>query len=291
MGAAQFDRQSFLQNKPDPPRVPISMIAPLVLAGVVVLGGLLFYKFAIADGSVGAGSTRDAELTRIEEKLGTIERRLDQIEKRRKAPTSETTATETKAQKNDSTPPAPAPAPRTVYRIFPARSVQNSPIAAAAPSPGPSEVQVGYQKKEINALQRDVTASREEWEATTNRLGSVVGELGAQRSEIDDNKATLNQLLDRFQRQDYTFTLQRRSGRLRVGPLALWLQSSDNRTGRYTMRVMVNDKWVEFKDRALHEAVDFYPSGSTVPIELVVSQVNRDRVAGKIAVPQYLGTQ
>jgi hypothetical protein len=267
------------------------MIAPLVLAGVVVLGGLLFYKFAIADGGIGAGSTRDAELTRIEEKLGTIERRLDQIEKRRKAPTSETTATETKGQKIDSAPPAPAPAPRTVYRIFPARSVQNSPIAAAAPSPGPSEVQVGYQKKEINALQRDVTAGREEWEATTNRLGSVVGELGAQRSEIDDNKATLNQLLDRFQRQDYTFTLQRRSGRLRVGPLALWLQSSDNRTGRYTMRVMVNDKWVEFKDRTLHEAVDFYPSGSTVPIELVVSQVNRDRVAGKIAVPQYLGTQ
>ena len=138
MGAAQFDRQSFLQNKPDPPRVPISMIAPLVLAGVVVLGGLLFYKFAIADGGIGAGSTRDAELTRIEEKLGTIERRLDQIEKRRKAPTSETTATETKGQKIDSAPPAPAPAPRTVYRIFPARSVQNSPIAAAAPSPSPA---------------------------------------------------------------------------------------------------------------------------------------------------------
>jgi hypothetical protein len=162
-------------------------------------------------------------------------------------------------------------------------------IAAAAPVPG--EIQTGYQKKEINALQRDVTAGREEWEATTNRLGSVVGELGAQRSELDNNKATLNQLLDRLQRQDYTFTLQRRSGRLRVGPLALWLQNSDSRTGRYTMRVMVNDKWVEFKDRALHEAVDFYPSGTTVPIELVVSQVNRDQVAGKIAVPQYLGTQ
>jgi hypothetical protein len=287
MGTGQFDRQVFLQSKEDPPRIPISMLAPLVLAGVVVLGGVLFYKFAIAETTSEVSSPRNAELTRIEEKLGTIEQRLDQLEKRRKATTSETAGAEAKEQKNNSAPPAPAPAPRTVYRIFPPRSVQNSSVAAAS-TPDP---QVGYQKKEISALEREVTAGREEWEATTNRLGSVVGELGAQRSELDTNKATLNQLVDRLQRQDYRFTLQRRSGRLLVGPLALWLQNSDSRTGRYTMRVMVNDKWVEFKDRALHEAVDFYPSGSTVPIELVVSQMNRDQVAGKIAVPQYLGTQ
>jgi hypothetical protein len=292
MGTAQFDRQAFLQNKENPPRIPLSVIAPLMLAILVVLGGLLFYKFVILDGGSDASSTRTAELTQIQEKLTRIEQRLDQLEKRRRALSSEASASSTKEQKT-ATPAAPATAPatRTIYRIFPARSVQNSALAAAIPPSvtNVTDAQGNYQKKEITALQRDVSAGRDEWEATTNRLGNVVGELGAQRNELESNKATLNQLLDRFQREDYTFTLQRRSGRLRVGPLALWLQNSDSRTGRYTMRVMLNDTWIEFKDRAVHEAVDFYPSGSTVPIELVVSQINRDVVAGKIAIPQHLG--
>ena len=222
MGAAQFDRQVFLQNKENPPRVPISVLAPLVLAVVVVAGGLLFYKFVIADTAGDAVSSRNAELTQIEEKLSRIEQRLDQIEKRRRALSSEPAAV-AKEQKADLPVPAALPPPRTVYRIFPARAVQNTP-AAPVPVPATNDVQSVYQKREINALQRDVTAGREEWEAATNRLGNVVGELGAQRTELESNKATLNQLLDRFQRHDYTFTLQRRAGRLRVGPLTLWLE-------------------------------------------------------------------
>src|ERR1051326_3908181 len=182
MGAAQFDRQVFLQNKENPPRVPISVLAPLVLAVVVVAGGLLFYKFVIADTAGGAGSSPDAELTPIEEKVSRIEQRLDQIEKRRRALSSEPAAV-AKEQKADLPVPAALPPPRTVYRIFPARAVQNTPAAPVA-GPATNDVQSVYQKREINALQRDVTAGREEWEATTNRLGNVVGELRSEERRV-----------------------------------------------------------------------------------------------------------
>ena len=236
MGTAQFDRQAFLQHKDNPPRIPLSVIAPLMLAILVVLGGLLFYKFVILDGGGDVSSTRTAELNKIEEKLTRIEQRLDQLERRRRVLSSEAAASTAREQKAATSAPATAPATRTIYRIYPARSVQNSPLAAAVPSTAASvtDAQGNYQKKEISALQRDVSADREEWEATTNRLGNVVGELDTQRNELETNKATLNQLLDRFQRQDYTFTLQRRSGRLRSVP---WGSGCRTRTtGRDVIR-------------------------------------------------------
>src|SRR6266536_2497403 len=287
MGASQFDRQAFLQPKEVPPRNPLSMVGPLLLAAVAIVGGLAIYKFVIADSASEGSSSNNADLAEIQQKLNGIEQRLDQLEKKRKAAAAENPAAEPKEQNNaakDHASPAPPLAPRVVYRVSPPPSaLQNTSASATRDS------QYAGQKKEINSLQRDVTASREEWEAATNRLGSVVGELGSQRSDLDSSKATLNQLADRFQRQDYSFTLERKSGRLRVGPLALWLQNANSRSGRYTMQILVNDKWIEFKDRALHEAVEFYPSGSTVPIELVVSRMTRDQVGGKLAVPQDLG--
>jgi septal ring factor EnvC (AmiA/AmiB activator) len=289
MGAAQFDRQAFLQPKEGPPRNPMAMIGPLLLAAVVIVGGLAFYKFVIADSTPDGSTSNNAELTQVEQRLKAVEQRLDQLDKKRKSTGTEMPPPEAKDQnavQKDHTPPV-QPVPRTVYRVSPSPS---SVLHASQPSGVAREPQAANQKKEINSLQRDVTASREEWEATTNRLGSVVGELGSQRSDIENSKDTLNQLVDRFQRQDYTFTLQRRSGRQRVGPVALWLQNADARSGRYTLRILVNDKWVEFKDRALHEALEFYPSGSPAPIELVISHMNKDQVVGKIAVPQDLGS-
>jgi hypothetical protein len=289
MGAAQFDRQIFLQPKEGPPRNPLSMIGPILLAAVVIVGGFAVYKFVIADNATEASAGNDPELIQLERKLNTIEQRLDQLEKRRKAAPVEAPTVQTKEQntaQKDRRPQVPAPT-RVVYKVSPPPSaLQNSSTAAP-----PQDVQVASQKKEIHSLQRDVTASREEWEAATNRLGGVVGELGSQRTELDVSKQTLNLLVDRFHRQDYSFTLERRSGRMRVGPLGLWLQNADARSGRYTMRILVNDKWIEFKDRALHEAVEFYPAGSTVPIELVISRMTRSEVIGRLAVPQDLGAQ
>jgi hypothetical protein len=290
MGAGQFDRQVFLHPEGGPPtRSPLAMVGPLLLAAVVIVGGLAVYKFVIADSTTevaSSNSTNSAELTQVQRQLDAIEKRLDQLEKKHKA-AAEIPAAEVKPNITPKDHPAPPAAPpKVVYRVIPPPSSQTLSSAALQPSRDP---QLASQKKDISVLQRDVSASREEWEAAANRLGGVVGELGSQRTDIDSSKETLNQLLDRFQRQDYTFTLQRREGHMRVGPLALSLQSADSKSGRYTMRILVSDRWIEFKDRALHEAVEFYPSGSTVPIELVVSRMTRDQVVGRLAVPQDLG--
>jgi hypothetical protein len=52
------------------------------------------------------------------------------------------------------------------------------------------------------------------------------------------------------------------------------------------MRLSVNDQTVELKDRALHEAVQFYGADGKLSFELVVSQIGRDSVAGRLVFPQ-----
>jgi hypothetical protein len=240
----------------------------------------------IADAGTDVSSTSASEVTQLQQKLNTTEQRLNQLEKKRSAEVRETPAVGMKEQPPSAMinpPSAPRP-PRIVYRFSPSPAGSVKPDSA--PTASMHELQLPSQANGIKALQRNFTASREEWEATTDRLGSVVGELGNQRSEIDNNEESLKQVLGRFQRRDYTFTAQKGSGRQHVGPVILWLRRADPGSGRYTMRLQVNDKWVEFKDRALHEAVEFYPSNSAVPIEMLVSRIGRNQVTGRLAVPQ-----
>jgi hypothetical protein len=57
---------------------------------------------------------------------------------------------------------------------------------------------------------------------------------------------------------------------------------------RYTLRLIVDDKSVELKDRALNEVIQFYTTHSQFPVELVVSQIQKGDVKGMLAVPNDL---
>jgi hypothetical protein len=82
------------------------------------------------------------------------------------------------------------------------------------------------------------------------------------------------------------FALQKKLGWMHVGPVALWLRNSDPGSGRYTLRLQINDSRVELKDRVVHEALEFYTPGSAVPIELIVNSIGKNQASGNIAVPQ-----
>ena len=64
------------------------------------------------------------------------------------------------------------------------------------------------------------------------------------------------------------------------------IRQSDPGSGRYTLRLQINDSAVELKNRVVHEVVEFYTSDSAVPIELVVASISKNAASGKIAVRQ-----
>jgi hypothetical protein len=287
MGTAQFDRQAFIEPKDDhPPRNPFVVLI-FRLSAVVVLAVAAFIAYKFGFKTLGAGSlaAKNPELTSIEQKLASMEYRIGQLEKKRKNPGAEPVAPERKQQGHaeKSLTSLTGNTPRVVY-LGPQRagSQQNS---SASIVPMERAHDIG-QMPDIGSLQRDFRTSREEWEAITNRIGSVVGELGSQRSDIESQRQSLDVLLERAHRQVVPFQLQKKAGWLHIGSVAVRLRSTDPGSGRYTLRLQINDNSVELKDRVVQEVVEFYTPSSVVPIELVVNSIHRNEVSGKIAVPQ-----
>jgi hypothetical protein len=129
-------------------------------------------------------------------------------------------------------------------------------------------------------------AGQQEWEATADRLGNVVGELDSQRDAIERDQARLDELAGQFARNSQPFTLEKGSDPQQVGPVSLQLHGTDPKNQRYSMRLSLDDQTVELKDRALHEAIQFYAADGKLSFELVVSQIGRDSVAGRLVIPQ-----
>src|SRR2546421_4801417 len=62
---------------------------------------------------------------------------------------------------------------------------------------------------------------------------------------------------------------------------------SDLKKGRYTLEVNADDKIVEKKDKTVNEPLQFYLSRARgIPYEIVVNQVDKDRIVGYLATPK-----
>ena len=284
MGGMQFDREIFTAHK-DPPPPSSSPTGPLVLLGVVALlalGVFAIYEFAKRGGGFGAGGSSD--VAAIVEKLDEIEERLDQLESRRsrRSRAASTAAPDRESGKSKSG--SPKPAPKTANRISSPAGPQPT---ATSPSAPPQDTSLASRPVGSAAPpQGPDPADAEQWKATADRLGTVVGELGSQRGEIARNREELMLLMDRFQGTDIAFALQKKRGRQRVGPVSLRLERADTKNQRYTMRLLADDKTILLKDRALNEGVRFYIQGVTEPPELVVSEIGKNQVAGKLVLPK-----
>jgi hypothetical protein len=285
-----FDRQSYMPAKEESTsRLPIGTgLGPVLLAIVVGVIGFVGYRYLKGSGPAEVPNS-DAQLEQIVQRLDALEHRLDQIEKRRPASKAEASAAQVVPTPSPvlAEPAKPAPKPKFAFsRPVSVHSAPAPPVSSAsatlpanppttAPNPGPAPDQ----------------ASNQQWMATADRLGNVVGELDSQRDAIEQDRQRLDQLAERLAKNSQPFTLARSSDRQRVGPVWLRLQSTDPRNQRYTMRVSLEDKTLELKDRALHEAIQFYAAGGKLTFELVVSQISRDGVSGRIVLPEVTVTR
>jgi len=283
MEEARWDRESFVQQQQQRSGGP--KLGPS-LGGVVlfiitlgILGGGVYWYLTtqglakelpqISLPSLGISKSDD-----LAKRFDDLDARLAQIEKRLNIPPAP------KVNTSSSSPARPAQratAPRPATRASQASSapasgpVSASPLAAAsAPAAGPDP---------------EMIATREAWEATTDRLGMAVGQLGDQRREIARTQQDLDQLRRNMERSYVPFRLSKSTGRQRVGPVWLELQTTDRRNQRYNMRLQFDDRMVQIKDRVLGEKVEFYISGVEGPVELVVSEIQQDSVSGQLVLP------
>jgi hypothetical protein len=280
MAGIDFDRQVFVPPADQVPTKQPSRIIGVLILAVAILGiGFVAYKL-MSDVSLNGMSAEANSLQQIQQQLADMKERVDQLEKRRKtgAPESAVATPKTTPATSVATPRSTRPA----YQISAASSLspqRNPNPIAQPPSARPP------------AAAPTSDADRESWQATTNRLGDVVGAVGSQEEEITQTRDELNQLLSQTRRSALQFELTRGTGRQSVGPVELLLKGSDPRSQRYTVCVYVNNKCIELKDRVLDEVVVFVLARGTPPLELVATKISRDEIVGYLEVPTDKATR
>jgi hypothetical protein len=139
------------------------------------------------------------------------------------------------------------------------------------------------------AEQRDrIVQTQEDVRKTGDQLD---GKINSTRDELNRSIATTHQdvalLQKRGERNIYEFDLPRSKQFQRVGPLSLSLRKADAKHGSYDLSLMVDDKAVDKHHVNLFEPVWITLSGQPQPIQVIVNQIDKNRIRGYISEPRY----
>jgi hypothetical protein len=139
---------------------------------------------------------------------------------------------------------------------------------------------------EVGKVKDDLAASKAAIEETQARLQSAMGDLGEQSGLIARNAEELGALKRAGLREYYEFDLAKGKSPSAVGPVAVRLKDADAKRHKFNMVLVVDDVEIEKKDKTLLEPVQFYRKGSRQLNEIVVFEVQKDRINGYLSMPK-----
>jgi hypothetical protein len=282
MAGIDFDRKAFVPAAEPVPRPQARVLGSLLLVIALAVLAFLGYKLLADSRQSAAAATDSQSLDALQQQLTKMEKRLEQLERRRKVSSQESDAppsnSSAKAPVEKSSPP------KTVYTVIPANGAKAAPILHNETLGQPSRTS-SASSSVTQSANGTGAADREAWQATTDRLADVVGIVGSQETEISQTREQLNTVLAQTRRSAVQFELRRGSPRQSIGPVSMVLKGSDPKSQRYTVCVYLEDKCIELKNRAVDEVVVFVVSRNSTPLGLVATKVLRDQIVGYLEVP------
>lgn len=138
----------------------------------------------------------------------------------------------------------------------------------------------------ITGTKGDVAATRKDLDDTKAKLVSTVGDLGVQSGLIAKNHDEVEELKRLGERNIYEFNITKEKKPQKVGPVQVSLRKTDPKHFTYTLDVIADDKNIEKKDRSAGEPIQFYVRGARAPYEVVVFDVNKNRISGYLSTPK-----
>jgi hypothetical protein len=281
-----FDRSAFVQ-----PQAQASVYSPRIGVFFLFLGALLAIGYLafkmVSRGGKETESAGDAALTDIDKRLGSIEGRLEKLETKSTVPIPvwEDPPAESK-------PPSSKPAAKAAAKVSVPPPEQVAPSAPAVQAPDPATARrLSSLQQGLGALQNDQLANREAWQAATNRMAELQGQVGQQGVEILQSQDELNQLLNRTETDAIPFELLRGASPQQVGPVSLFLKASNPKTQRYTLCAFAQSTCIELKDRSLHEVVQFVPARNSPPLGIIATKIMKYQILGYLEVPRSLNAK
>jgi chromosome segregation ATPase len=122
-------------------------------------------------------------------------------------------------------------------------------------------------------------------------LKKAMGDMGVMSGLIATNADELKKLKELGDRNYFEFDLRKAKQPTKVGDVLLRVTKTDTKRNRFTLEVIADDKKVEKKDRTLNEPIQFYTMSARQPYELVVNNVQKDRIVGYLATPKVQRTR
>jgi hypothetical protein len=197
---------------------------------------------------VATNESLNASLTAMQEQLSSVTERLTQrIEAENAA---------------RATPPPPAPAP--VVR------------AARKPAPQPVEA-VPPKDPRVDVLQGELADQQKALASTREDLDPSV-------AHTHDELVALEK---RGQHNYFEFSLNKSKEFQKVGPLSLELRRVDFKHKSYDVSLLVDDFTLQKKKVNLYEPVWITLNDAPEPVQLIVNQIDKDKISGYIAAPKY----
>lgn len=276
----EFNREAFVAGAPKEASTAPRLIMGLLVVISVVALGLIAYKVLIQNAG-SASSTDTRVIAALDQRLSLIEDRLEQLEKDRSRKSS---APAPAATVQPAAPAVASTQPAGPHYRVSNPTPQHTP-AVAAPDPATAQKLAGLQQK-MGSLQSDANANQEAWQATTDRLAEVTGQVGSQHNAMIKSQEQLNQLLSRTSLSAIPFELRRGSNRQPVGPVTLTLKATNLKSHRYTICVWIQDSCIELKDKTMFEVVQVAVSKDSAPLEVIATKVGRDVIVGYLEVPR-----
>jgi hypothetical protein len=139
---------------------------------------------------------------------------------------------------------------------------------------------------DVNSVRGDVAQTKSDLESALAELKTVKGDLGVQSGLIATNGKELSALRELGERHYFEFDITKKGQPQRVGNVTLVLRKAKPKEGKFTMDVIADDRTVQKRDKTINEPVQFYASGSRTPSEIVVNDVQKDRIVGYLSVPR-----
>jgi hypothetical protein len=177
--------------------------------------------------------------------------------------------------------------------IMAEQKAQNAETARLAQQQKAAEQQIGAVssdvasvKTDVGGVKTDVANTRSDLETTKSQLQRVVGDAGVMSGLIATNHSELEELKHKGDRNYYEFTLQKGAQPTLLATVKLQLKKVDEKHSRYTLNVSADDRNIEKKDKNLDEPVQFYTGKNPVLFELVVNNIEKNKISGYLSTPK-----
>lgn len=148
------------------------------------------------------------------------------------------------------------------------------------------QAQLGSLTGEVSEVKGTVAETQEQLEQTQTRLQRTIGDMGLQSGLIARNSEELEELRRRGERDYFEFDIRKSKQYTRVGLVSIRLNKTDTKRQKFTLTMLESDKRIEKKDKTLLEPVQFYLPGTRHLLEIVVFDVQKDRIAGYLSAPK-----